>query len=192
MTFIVRDTSNGNTREVPTREDAAETKNDLVALGADPSQIEIEAPDGGEEPTAEVVDMTEDDADDVPEPSALTSDPLDVIAANADQFTDTIQGTVTINRQGYAVLAEHFDIAVEAEPVTLASATDFDYAEFRAVAETPDGQTYTGFGSAHVNRDDGDSPYLLNELAETRAMKRACAWATGVGMSAVEELENDL
>lgn len=137
--------------------------------------------------TAEVVDTPED----IPEPSQLTSDPLDVISKNADQFTDTIKGKVTINRQGYAVLAERFGISVKAEPVMLASETDFEYAEFRAVATTDDGQEYTGFGSAHTKRDTNDSPYLLNELAETRAMKRATAWATGVGMTAVEELEGD-
>jgi hypothetical protein len=128
----------------------------------------------------------------VPEPSQLTSDPLDVISKNADQFTDNIRGKTTINRQGYAVLAERFNISVEAKPVTLPSESDFEYSEFKAVATTEDGQTYTGFGSAHVNRDDGDDKHLLAELAETRAMKRATAWATGVGMTAMEELQNEL
>jgi hypothetical protein len=76
--------------------------------------------------------------------------------------------------------------------VTLASETDNEYAEFRAVATTEDGQEYSGFGSAHVERQDGDDPYLLNELAETRAMKRATAWATGVGMTAIEEMRGVL
>jgi len=76
--------------------------------------------------------------------------------------------------------------------VTLPGETDFEYAEFKAVATTQDGQEYSGFGSAHVDRMDGDDPYLLAELAETRAMKRATAWATGVGMTAYSEMSNSL
>lgn len=141
----------------------------------------------GNADTAEVVEA--DDA--IPEPSQLTSDPLDVISKNADQFTDNIKGTTTINRQGYAVLAERFGISVQADPITLPSETDFEYAEFEATATTEDGDTYTGFGSAHVDRMDGDDKRILGELAETRAMKRAAAWATGIGMTAMEELEGD-
>jgi len=152
--------------------------------------FETETPDEKKSEEEVVSDGAEHEA--IPEPSQLTSDPLDVISKNADQFTDTIKGTVTINRQGYAVLAERFNISVEAEPETLASETDFEYAEFRAVATTEDGKTYSGFGSAHTDRDTNDDPHLLNELAETRAMKRCCAWATGVGMTAVEELQNDI
>ena len=139
----------------------------------------------GNDDTTEVVEP--DDA--IPEPSELTSDPLDVISKNAEQFTDVIRGTVTINRQGYAVLAERFNIAVQAEAITLPSETDFEYAEFKATATTEDGQTYTGFGSAHVDRMDGDDKHILGELAETRAMKRATAWATGIGMTAMSELD---
>lgn len=141
-------------------------------------------PDGGQA-EAEPVEPA-----DLPQPSELTSDPLEVIRANSDHFTDQIKGKTVINRQGYAVLAERFNISVIANPVTLPSETDQTYAEFRATAETRDGVTYSGFGSAHVDRDD--DPTLLAELAETRAMKRSCAWATGVGMTAVSELTNTL
>jgi len=119
----------------------------------------------------------------------ISDDPLSVMPTH---FVDRIQGTPVINRKGYAVLAEHYGISVVAEPVTLPGATDHQYAEFRAVATTEDGTEYSGFGSAHVDRQDGDDPYLLAELAETRAMKRAVAWATGVGMTAKAEMENSL
>jgi hypothetical protein len=89
-------------------------------------------------------------------------------------------------------LASQYGVSVTAEPVTLASDTDFQYAEFRAVAVTEDGREYSGFGSAHVDRQDGDDPHLLNELGETRALKRAVSWATGVGMTAIEEMKNQL
>ena len=90
------------------------------------------------------------------------------------------------------MLAENYGISVVAEPVTLPSATDFEYAEFQATATTEDGVEYSGFGSAHVDRMDGDDAHLLAELAETRAMKRAVSWATGIGMTAQEEMENSL
>jgi len=119
----------------------------------------------------------------------ISDDPLSVMPSH---FVDRIQGTPVINRKGYAVLAEHYGIEVVAEPVTLPGATDHTYAEFRAIATTEDGTEYSGFGSAHVDRQDGDDPYLLAELAETRAMKRAVSWATGIGMTAKVEMEGSL
>ena len=119
----------------------------------------------------------------------ISEDPLTVMPGH---FVDDIQGVPTINRKGYAVLAEHYGISVVAEPETLPSATDFEYAEFQATATTENGVEYSGFGSAHVDRMDGDDAHLLAELAETRAMKRAVSWATGIGMTAQEEMENSL
>ena len=116
-------------------------------------------------------------------------DPVDWMPGH---FVDTIQGVPTLNRKGYAVMCERFGVSVTSEPVTIASDTGFEHAEFRATAITEDGTEYSGFGSAHVEREDGDDPYLLNELAETRAMKRAAAWATGIGMTAAEEMQGEL
>lgn len=108
-----------------------------------------------------------------------------------DAFVDNVHGVQAINRKGYAVLARNNNISVVAEPVLRASETEFKTAEFRAIARTEDGCEYSGFGSAHVDRDTvggGDDPYILNEMAETRAIKRALAYATGVGMVSEEEL----
>jgi len=126
---------------------------------------------------------------DLPDEPSVSDDPVDWLP---EHFIDTIQGTPTVNRKGFAVIASKYNVSVEAEPVTLPSDTDFEYAEFKAVATTEDGQEYTGFGSAHVDRQDGDDPYLLGELAETRAMKRATSWATGIGLTAIEEMKNTL
>jgi hypothetical protein len=140
------------------------------------------------EPPAENADVVEPGVREMQDKD-ISDDPLSVMPSH---FVDRIQGTPVINRKGYAVLAEHYGIEVVAEPVTLPGATDHTYAEFRAIATTEDGTEYSGFGSAHVDRQDGDDPYLLAELAETRAMKRAVAWATGVGMTAKAEMENTL
>jgi len=142
----------------------------------------------------DVVDHSPDPEPDTDDLDAVADKDLgtDPISVMPQHFVDSIQGVPTINRKGYAVLAEHFGVSVVAEPVTLPSDTDFEYAEFRAVATTEDGTEYSGFGSAHVKRMDGDDPHLLAELAETRAMKRATAWATGVGVTAMSEMQNTL
>jgi hypothetical protein len=148
--------------------------------------------DGGSPEVVEPADpepeMTTDDIEAVAEKD-ISTDPLNVMPAH---FVDNISGVPTINRKGYAVLAEHYGISVVAEPITLPGETEFEYAEFKAIATTEDGTEYSGFGSAHIDRQDGDDPHLLAELAETRAMKRATAWATGVGMTAQSEMENSL
>jgi len=127
---------------------------------------------------------------DVPQAKpAVDEDPVDWMP---EHFVDTIQGVPTVNRKGYAVIAAKYNVSVTAEPVVTAGETDFEYAEFKATAKTEEGQTYSGYGSAHVKRGDGDGKYLLNELAETRAMKRATAWATGIGMTAASELMGSL
>jgi len=195
--WIVRDTNRDTEKPCDSRQEAEERKDDVVALGAHPDDIEIIPPeetDGGQEIEAEIVEHPEAEPESkpeaepetgIPENPPVDKDPVDWMPAH---FVDEIQGVPTVNRKGYAVIAAQYGVSVTAEPVTLASDTEFEFAEFQAVAITEDGQEYSGFGSAHVDRQDGDDPHLLNELAETRALKRACAWATGVGMTAASEM----
>lgn len=185
--FVIRD-DNGTERTFEERAAAEEAKKDLEELGAD---VELEAIGTDTTEVVEEPDTTETEpVESLPDqPPSLDEDP---ISWAPEHFVDTIQGTPAINRKGYAVMAERFGISVVAEPVTLPSNTGFEYAEFRAIAETEDGTEYSGFGSAHVDRQDGDDEHLLGELAETRAMKRALAYATGLGMTAVEELQGEL
>jgi hypothetical protein len=179
--------------------EAEERKNDMVSLGANPEDIVIQQKEAttpqpelskteqsSENPEIE----TEQEAEPLPESEMqLDQDPVNWMP---DHFIDTIQGVPTVNRKGYCVIAERYNVSVTSEAKVRASETDFEYAEFEAVAVTEDGRQYSGFGSAHVARQDGDDPYLLNELAETRAMKRAVSWATGVGMTAIEEMQGNL
>jgi len=179
------------TREFEGR-DEFETMQDLLddqGVEYETSEPNSTAPDGGAQ-TPEVVEdeppqPTEEDIETTP---SVEDDPVDWLP---DHFIDHIQGVPTVNRKGYEAIASKYDVSVTAEPVVRASETDFEYAEFQATAYTPDGTEYSGFVSAHVNRDNGDSPYLLNELAETRALKRAVSWATGIGLTAVEELQGE-
>jgi len=199
----------GQIREFDSRAEAEDQRSKLIELGMSPDNVTLTADDPREDTETKAdggsqsVEVVEDETPtQEPEPTQSNTDALedisdkdiatDPLSVMPGHFVDTIQGVPTINRKGYAVLAEHFGVSVVADPVTLPSETDFEYAEFRAIATTEDGTEYSGFGSAHVDRMDGDDPHLLAELAETRAMKRATAWATGVGVTAMSEMKNSL
>lgn len=211
MTWVIED-DNGSRRELDTRAEAEDVKSELEDLGATVEMRKKTSSDGGkvELDNAEVIEMsqaggnntdTDDDSDTEPE-SAVEPQPVeddipdspdvaeDPVSWMPGHFVDTIEGVPTINRKGYAVLAEHYDISVTAEVVTYPSETEFEYAEFEATAVTEDGREYSGFGSAHIDR--GDDKTLLGEMAETRAVKRSLAIATGVGMTAIEEMRGSL
>lgn len=191
--FKLIDHGKDNERTFESKSEAEDSKQELIGLGADSKALEIKAinsqgPEVVEKtktPDEVVEESVETVESHLPEEPPLEDDPVDWMP---EHFVDTIQGVPVLNRKGYAVMAERYNVSVVAEPVVRASETDFTYAEFRAIAEK-DGVEYSGFGSAHVDRGDGDDEHLLNELAETRAMKRSVTWATGVGMSAREELE---
>ena len=140
--------------------------------------------DGG----AEVVNPPEDDVAgyDLPDKPPVDTDPLTWMPK---EFTDTIDGTVAINRKGFSVLKQHYDIDCESDCIVGPEENDFTFCRVKAKAVTPEGTTSEAHGSAHVDR--GDDPWLLLEMADTRAKKRAISDATGVGMVAVEELMNE-
>jgi len=222
-TFVVKDHSNGNTRECDSRADAEETKNDMVSLGADPTQLEIippgegentakdasellaeetgrpkeefeseqdmpdvdeleeHKPDGGTE-VVEPPEPAENFEDELPESPSVDTDPLEWIPS---EFQDTIDGTIAINRKGFEVLAHHYNISCETDMV--------DYTDSRvihkATATTENGTVYTAYGEAHSSEDKDEQ---LVRLSDTRSFKRAVSRATGIGMVAVEELQNEL
>jgi hypothetical protein len=193
--FIVRDTDRGNERPCESRSEAEEVADELRSLGAD---VEIIAP--GEEDNVDVVehDETPKEANTV-EPDTPDTDGYDLpddgpsvdedpLVWMPDEFTDTIDGSVAINRKGFEVLAHHYSIQCETE--LCAELTTNGRVTFKAVATDADGDTYSAFGSASDSR--GDDAGLLVEMADTRAYKRAISRATGVGMVAVEELQNEL
>jgi len=197
--FRVVDQSRGNERPCETRAEAEEKRDDLISLGASPDQIEIVPPgestdteatdeDVADMPTteAEPVEATYDETQ-LPEKPPVDEDP---IVWMPNEFTDEIEGTTAINRKGYEVMAHHYGITTDARCIVGPEETDFEFCRVRATAETDDGKRYTAHGSAHVDR--GDDSYLLLEMADTRARKRAIAQATGVGMVAVSELQNEV
>jgi len=212
MTWTITNDS-GDERKVESRAEAESIKADMEQLGM---SVEITPPDettktdGGKTdtdssprviPDGDILphDFNEDNDDrdrsqdqtdqsgvdiDIPDNPDIDKDPVEWLP---DHFVDIVEGTPTISRKGYCMICNRYDVSIESESIVRSSDTDFEYAEFRAVAVDDDGKAYSGFGTAHVER--GDDQYLLNELAETRAMKRAATWATGVGLTAIEEME---
>jgi len=199
MSFTVVDHGNENVRTFGSRTEAEDKAAGIKQMVDAPGEIEVvqgsyesysDYQHGTGEVDPEIVDHSPGQENtDVPTNPDVTDDPVDWMPSH---FIDEIQGVPTVNRKGYAVIAAQYGVSVVAEPVVRASETDFQHAEFKAIATTQDGQEYSGFGSAHVDRMDGDDKHLLNELAETRAMKRATAWATCVGMTAIEEMQQSL
>lgn len=185
--WVVKDVDTGDTWHKDSHNEAQQAIDEF----GDVRNLEIIPPEGenADPVTAEPVPDQQDPVETLPdEKPGLEDDPVDWMPSH---FIDEIQGVPTLNRKGYAVMAERFNVSVTSEPVVRASESDFEYAEFRATATTEDGTEYSGFGSAHVDRDTGkggDDEYLLNEMAETRAMKRAASWALGLGMTAREEM----
>ena len=201
----VYDPGNDNVRAFDGRSRAEDARDDMADLGID---VEVYPPgesltddaeaDGGTEyvpgddgtPAAKDADPTikNDPVEQVPDDPNLTDDPF---AWMPGDFVDTIDGTPTINRRGYAALGRKFgisapDITVHVGP----EETDHTYCRVQATVKDDEGRTYQNHGSASVER--GDDATLLLELAVTRGRKRALAGATGVGLIAVEELKNEL
>ena len=201
----VYDPGNDNVRAFDGRSRAEDARDDMADLGID---VEVYPPgesltddaeaDGGTEyvpgddgtPAAKDADpaIKNDPVEQVPDDPNLTDDPF---AWMPGDFVDTIDGTPTINRRGYAALGRKFgisapDITVHVGP----EETDHTYCRVQATVEDDEGRTYQNHGSASVKR--GDDATLLLELAVTRGRKRALAGATGVGLIAVEELKNEL
>ena len=199
-TFTVT-TDCGTEREFSNRSDANEGKRTHQALcnecGEEDVTVEV-GPDRPDQTTlsSDAGDDRETDGgraslpDSLPDemPDSVRTDPLDVVP---EYMVDYVEGQPAINKRGYAVIANRFDIAVEAEAITTAGETDHEYAEFKARAwKKEDGpeHAYTGHATARASEDRRGMADNLNEMAETRAMKRAVAWASGVGILAWEEL----
>jgi len=197
--WIVKDAERGSTRPVDSRAEAEEVADELKSLGADVEIIppnedhSVEPPQTDAHPVEEPPDEAppeniESDTDGYDLPDGGPSVDEDPLVWMPDEFTDQIDGSVAINRKGFEVLAHHYDIQCRTELVeTLTTEVSV---VMKAVATDADGDEYSAFGSASKER--GDDAGLLIEMADTRAYKRAISRATGVGMVAVEELQNEL
>lgn len=117
----------------------------------------------------------------------LDTDPLNVLPAF---MVDTIQGAQAVNKRGYAMIAERYDIEVSTEMVQSPWDNDEGRVVCKATAVTDDDKTYTAYGTACES--DGDDSKNLIELADTRSQKRAVQWASGFGIVGYQELTGQL
>jgi len=193
----------GTTRSFDNRQDAEDGKDthtalcqechdtDDVTITATDADGEDASTDGGEsthEPAVEPEPVTpEPVTEDLPdEGPSISEDPL---AWMPSDFTKTVDGTVTITRKGYEVLAHHYDIQGGTEMVVSPVDTDMEYVVHKASVVDADGDEYTAYGEAHAS-DNGVENIV--RMSDTRAYKRAVSRATGVGTVAIEELQGEL
>lgn len=197
MSTITVTTDCGTERAFDSRREATEAKetHEQLCDECDAGDVDVTVEPDGETPRRAVTDGKGPASESVPAPSlpsempdSVQTDPLDIVP---EYMITTVEGQPTINKRGYAVIANHFDIRVRSEAITTAGETDHEYAEFRATAwergESPE-RGYTGHATARATEDRRGIENNLNEMAETRAMKRAVAWASGMGILAWEEM----
>lgn len=169
-------------------------------FGFNPDDLEVVK--GGYEEYENVVTDTPDVVDaetvapkeDTPDTEALDelgesleTDPLSILPGH---MVDSIQGQPAVNKRGYAMIAERYGIEASADVVQLPWENEEGRCVAKATAITDDGKEYSGWATACA--DDGDMADQLIELAETRALKRSVAWASGAGIVGYQELSNQL
>lgn len=205
MSYTVIDHGAENARVFDSRSEAKDKAAGIKQMIDDPAEIEVvdgtyndyaeyEHDDGGDPgtPAAKAAAPDSPDVQNADEAidqlgESLEDDPLNVLPGH---MKDTIQGQPAVNKRGYAMIAERFGIGVEARVREYPWDNDEGRAVAHATAETEDGNTYSGWATACA--DDGDMEDQLIELAETRALKRAVSWASGIGIVAYEELADQL
>lgn len=163
-----------------------------VDVSVDPDQITLQAVVDGNGTLRQVSDESVSETQPAQTTDDVRSDPLDVVP---DSLISEVDGRPVLETRGYAILATRLDIAVQSEPVTTAGETDHKYAEFRATAWKKDEGPecgYTGYATARSAEARPDIEHNLNEVAEARAMERAVAWASGVGLFARVEADGYL
>lgn len=118
---------------------------------------------------------------------SLQDDPLEILPSH---MKDPIQGTPAVNKRGYAMIAERYGIGVSADIEQYPWENEEGRCVARATATTEDGREYSGWATACAGDDDMEDQII--ELAETRALKRAVSWASGVGIVSYQELAGEL
>jgi len=184
--WILHDDRRDNRKTFGTRADAEDARDDLIALGANPDDLEIippegddAQPDGGEAVTPEVVDETASDEVDVNDVGA-ESFVVDVKGVPRE-FILELGGETHVRKAGYYKIAADQGLEWSAEAIQRS---------YEGVVRDPEtGQEWSNVGTAHLPGEDMDgAEYNLDELAATRACCRALSMATGVGLTSVEEM----
>lgn len=148
----------------------------MVALGANPTDIEIEPP--------EVIDNTE-----APEPvTELSKNPIDFLRSINTDFVNTIKGKPAISKQGFRFIQREFEITTESEVVEVLN--DPVGVIVWARAELNDDYAAEAHGEGYKFESDvRDNEFC--RYADTRAKNRAISDLTSAGALAVSELQGE-
>lgn len=100
-----------------------------------------------------------------------------------ERYVMQLGGEPYIRRAGFAAIARQAGLGVEVEAVTPAEETDFQHARYVATVRDSEGNILgKDVGTARLEFEDlSGAEAQLDELAATRACRRAIEWATGAG-----------
>jgi hypothetical protein len=174
----------GDGEERADQEAATDGAGDEDVVDADAAGQSVRGPEAGDQhPPDEIVDVPVDQ-EDVSMPHT-TGDPFaSELSENVpERFVMDLGDEPYIRRAGYAAIARNANLRVTVDPVTPAEETGFEHARYKAVVRDADGDVVgEDFGTAHLDGEDlTGAEYQLDELASTRAIRRALEWATGAG-----------
>lgn len=149
---------------------------------ASPDVVDTAPKEGSDQ---DVVDVGPQGSDAESRP-ATASDPwAEEIADDVpSRFVMTLGGDTYVRRAGYARIARHHDLRLQLEEVVGAHETEWEHSKYRARVIDANGSVVVDaeVGSAHVDQEDMTGAQgELDELAATRAARRAIEWATGAG-----------
>jgi hypothetical protein len=183
--------SSGAMSDVGGLDDVQEDGSDEEA-GADP--VDEDADPGGEPAETTVVDPEETGEDvleartaanDGPAEPAVAGDPFaQELAENVpERFVMDLGGQPYIRRAGFAAIARQADLRPSLEAVVAADETEWSHARYVATIRDADGDVVAqDVGTALAEHEDlANAEAHLDELAATRAIRRALEWATGAG-----------
>jgi hypothetical protein len=158
-------------------------EDDIVDLNA--AGQSVAGPEAGDQhPPDEIVDVPADTDENHSVP-ATPSDPFATqLAENVpERYVMQLGGDTYVRIAGYAAIARQADLRMDYDAVTRARETEYEHAEYEAVVTTPDGEVLArDMGTAHADLEDmTDAEAHLDELAITRAYRRAIRLATGGG-----------
>lgn len=139
--------------------------------GSDPENRPVAPSKEGKSPVTPSDPFAEQLAEDVPE-----------------RFVMELKGETYVRRAGFAAIARQAGLRPRVKAITPAEETDFQHARYEGVIRDQDGQVVASdVGTSHVDHEDmTGAEGELDELAATRAIRRALEWATGAGASLQE------
>lgn len=194
--WLVRNTERGNEREVESRAEAEETKQNLISIGASPDNLEIVPPDkasdgGTEAKQPEVVEDKQQPEKTPPQPAQddidqLVQNPIDWLREKNDEYVNVVKGTPAISKRGFRYIQSKFEISTESEVVQWVD--DPTGVIVWAKAELPDGRSAEAHGEGWLFESSVDDNEFVR-YADTRAKNRALSDLTSSGALATEELK---